>query len=652
MRKEARSGTLPAVFIVVLLCLLGFSTKSGRSQEANADAVKRFGVNRGDPINKSFLFIGGEYLEPPYVVERRGLAVYINGRLVHPGPEWPGFDWRVDEDPGEAPADLPPLKVRPGVEPRNGYWARKLRYLFQHFDAVTAERKMVAMYRKSPFVQDVRRDGERSSIWVITFTSGRKSNVSLAMSGRTSWEGPSDEELLARAEKKKNRWEEKLAWGICVFKSQRGGYMGATQKLGVKMLEILLSDDGPDAKRGKLAEVSVGKGEVGFLGKAVEQFKATSRIRERFNHFKYHVEVVDGAGKGRKQMPDFGDWSQWVEFGPEYELTLTEPTGGGMFIDLDMGGLHSAPVGLNLEEEDAVCAWAKQAGADACVVISGERRGLRFFDVVSASYGGSREKVAKRVRKTTAFELREDISGIERSNNSRDEQLSRKRLYNTSAYKKDRLPRAIMFKTSQGGTGLLQIVGFTDEPQGIKVRYKRVLDGCDSELAEPIGLISATPTEKGGRFEWRVTRKKPSKVVHGWYWFDEGGIREHAGGGGEIAEAGGMDLMLSVSVEGDELVLRRGYKRSGEVGELTVETANRTYCPRGAVLKTSYQSKPSRLTGQLQPLWKAELIQEGNVVKTVIYAVRVVAEGVPDDLLDPRNSLEALRIGKNWAGDN
>ena len=36
------------------------------------------------------------------------------------------------------------------------------------------------------------------------------------------------------------------------------------------------------------------------------------------------------------------------------------------------------------------------------------------------------------------------------------------------------LPATHLFKTSEGGMGLLQITGFTDNPPGVKLRYKLV----------------------------------------------------------------------------------------------------------------------------------------------------------------------------------
>lgn len=48
-------------------------------------AIRKFGVNRGDRLGAGFLFVGGQYVDAPYVVERWGLDVYINGRLFRRG---------------------------------------------------------------------------------------------------------------------------------------------------------------------------------------------------------------------------------------------------------------------------------------------------------------------------------------------------------------------------------------------------------------------------------------------------------------------------------------------------------------------------------------------------------------------------------------
>jgi len=45
-----------------------------------ADLMPKFTTS--EPINKSFLYINGEYIEPPYIVSVSNLAVLINGIIV------------------------------------------------------------------------------------------------------------------------------------------------------------------------------------------------------------------------------------------------------------------------------------------------------------------------------------------------------------------------------------------------------------------------------------------------------------------------------------------------------------------------------------------------------------------------------------------
>jgi hypothetical protein len=44
-----------------------------------------------------------------------------------------------------------------------------------------------------------------------------------------------------------------------------------------------------------------------------------------------------------------------------------------------------------------------------------------------------------------------------------------------------KFPATFVFKTREGGTGLLQITGFTENPRGVKIRYKLVQNGGDKK---------------------------------------------------------------------------------------------------------------------------------------------------------------------------
>ncbi len=164
-----------------------------------------------------------------------------------------------------------------------------------------------------------------------------------------------------------------------------------------------------------------------------------------------------------------------------------------------------------------------------------------------------------------------------------------------------------------------------------------------------ISLILVEESEGEKNYRWGLTRSSPLKVIQGWYVFDEEGIREHGGGGRRVAEARPMRLSLRVTKEDGFLLLNRGYAFTGSSGDQKAEADNKIEWPADATLKTYYLSEPADLTDKLQPVWKGELIRNEKVLKSIVYAVRVVEENVPDELFDVRNTSEAFRIGKEWA---
>ena len=41
--------------------------------------VERFGMSRAEPVYTGYVFINGRYLDAPYIVEQRGVGLFING---------------------------------------------------------------------------------------------------------------------------------------------------------------------------------------------------------------------------------------------------------------------------------------------------------------------------------------------------------------------------------------------------------------------------------------------------------------------------------------------------------------------------------------------------------------------------------------------
>ncbi|UCE49246.1 MAG: hypothetical protein JSW47_03715 [Phycisphaerales bacterium] len=173
--------------------------------------------------------------------------------------------------------------------------------------------------------------------------------------------------------------------------------------------------------------------------------------------------------------------------------------------------------------------------------------------------------------------------------------------------------------------------------------------GIPSNASAHISLVLVEENEGQRSYRWGITRRSLLKVIQGWYAFDEEGIIEHGGGGRDIAEARPMRLSLQITKKDGFLALNRGYGFSSTTGDQKADVANKIKWPVGSVLKTHYLSEPTELTDRLQPLWKGELTQDQKVLKTVVYAVRVVGDGASNELFDVRNTAEALRIGKEWA---
>jgi len=246
----------------------------------NAAAIKEFGVSKGEPIDKGFLFWNYEYVEAPYVVERRGLDILINDKRVFKGPEWPQYDYEVKQDPGDPPDDSLPWDPAPaGVDRRDTYWSRKWRYLAAHHDIEEARKRMVQTYRKSPAIREVRKhpDKEIPEGYVVVGRFGREVNIDLSRFARTS---QSREALLAAAEEKRSRWEGALGRGFLFFASA-GFECSMGREHARTFLDILVSAADDDEKLRLLEENRLIHGWDADMRKFVIDFKASPQLIER-----------------------------------------------------------------------------------------------------------------------------------------------------------------------------------------------------------------------------------------------------------------------------------------------------------------------------------------------------------------------------------
>ena len=224
---------------------------SGSGAEQGVDAaVERFGVTTGRLFCESFLFFKNQYVAPPYVVERRGLSVYINAHLVYPGPEWPLYDYTVNEDPGAPPPGSWPFEPTPsGLDRREKYWRRKSRYLFQHHDHATAKQMMFELYRNCEKLKAVRWDPRDPDVALLTDETGRERGIDF---GSHAHRRPrrTDEGCLAWAQSQMSYYEGQLRSGVLFAVKSLGASeagMGLYQALPI--LTALAENDQTEAGR-------------------------------------------------------------------------------------------------------------------------------------------------------------------------------------------------------------------------------------------------------------------------------------------------------------------------------------------------------------------------------------------------------------------
>jgi uncharacterized protein (TIGR03067 family) len=125
------------------------------------------------------------------------------------------------------------------------------------------------------------------------------------------------------------------------------------------------------------------------------------------------------------------------------------------FINLDTGELHSPPADLDPQDMAAVQQWIARRGIDAMGETGTSVRGLVGFEMMVRPFPKQRWENA------APAEVYQDVSLQGGSAGS-----------HTFLSAKGDLPETFIFRTREGARGILQITEFTEEPRGVKIRYK------------------------------------------------------------------------------------------------------------------------------------------------------------------------------------
>ncbi len=171
-------------------------------------------------------------------------------------------------------------------------------------------------------------------------------------------------------------------------------------------------------------------------------------------------------------------------FGPEKEVRLTEFNNmdGQEALDLDTSTVFKQPKDMDHWSEEELGQWVKENGVDLFVdhgpggvwgLLTTTDAELRLARVEDDKWGVISEG-----------ELAPLLAG-----NSTPLQIATQgRLKVYVPPKETQPPMTFAFKTSSGGVGILQITGFTDDPRGVRLRYKLVQESRSSNVA---GLVQA-----------------------------------------------------------------------------------------------------------------------------------------------------------------
>ena len=266
------------------------------AQAASADSdkatIEAFGIKRGEPINEGFFFRKGEYVEAPYIVERRGIDIYTNGHLIQPGPVWPRYDYRVSEDPGEPPSDISPFDpAPPNVDYRETYWPKKWRYLASHFPYEDAKQMMLETYRKCPVVERAYLSEDNGDRAVLLSTDGARKSVDLLylpIFFELPW---TKHEMLERRERKREFYESVLLSNVFLFDmAPDGPEVQFPTRRGVKVMRILLSPQTVEEKMAALGAPDICV-PTNLRQRFVTEFRSSPQLKERVLKLEQELQI-------------------------------------------------------------------------------------------------------------------------------------------------------------------------------------------------------------------------------------------------------------------------------------------------------------------------------------------------------------------------
>jgi hypothetical protein len=202
-----------------------------------------------------------------------------------------------------------------------------------------------------------------------------------------------------------------------------------------------------------------------------------------------------------------------LTFGPVIERVIkpaAEST-NNYFLDLDSGKFIDAPgdiysflrirfiggIPKPFDVDDRIGRWAQASGADIMI-------GMTTPDVKPALYGGSVSFPSFSFDKASVQDVLRQATETAQQQEKSGQPLPPNTLFGRPGFDGD---GAVVFQTREGGMGILQITGFTENPRGVKLRYKLVQNSEVQKLKPE--TVTGQVTDQSGKplanVRWRVS---------------------------------------------------------------------------------------------------------------------------------------------------
>lgn len=246
-----KRGTIIIAAIAALA--LAYQQPSRATTNEVPSSAKELGAMEGKSITNGFVFIDGEYLEPPYVVTRQGNGIFINDHLVEQPCPWPipeKVKPVVPKDDPEMPKTITKDTTQYDKELIQ-YLADKKGYLQNKYGEVEMVKIMIEVFSHLPCVSRATTGPDQEHV-TVTWADGSTMNYRLVMPKRkiTEW---TRESILERTNKDRANYEERLSNGDYYFLGSYGRMTGtadgARMVLGALLPVLKTSKDAKEVQQ-------------------------------------------------------------------------------------------------------------------------------------------------------------------------------------------------------------------------------------------------------------------------------------------------------------------------------------------------------------------------------------------------------------------